>query len=426
MRSAKMPNARRIFRPASLEPRIEVGFERVTARRPCPVCGRRKWCQVTRDRRLAHCMWEGRGAVKRAKDGGYIHVLVYHTPLASSRIHDQDRLNDHHNLGSELAPLEIRDSVYSKLLELSPAWKYERELVTGERGLIKRGFGAEDVSRFGALPPRVAERSALALCISELLSEEQPDYAAGTRGGAVVLGVPGFWEGPEEEGGRPRLGHATDYKHPALVVPYRDRHGRIQACQLRFNGPRGKSIYTWLSTARDRLEQEPRGASSGSPLHFAFRQGRWLPDLPVIITEGALKAEAFVTLRPACRAIASAGVSIAHQAIIEATRGEDVAIAFDSDHRQNAQVCRQLGKLVAEREQDARINGCETNTSIVVWDGAKGIDEAALENLRLRVISIGRWRATLKGRSLEEVKEVWAEFSYAPEPEPKVTTFVTD
>lgn len=409
MLNSRMPNANRIFSP-SIEQRVNVGFQRVTARHPCPVCGRKKWCQVTRDGRLAHCMWESRGAVKRAKDDGYIHVLAYDTPLASNRILPPTALNNHHSPGSELAPLEIRHSVYCKLLELSPAWRYERELVTGERGLIKRGFGAEDISRFGALPPRAAERDALALVINELLSDELPAYSF-ERPGPAVLGVPGFWEG---QGGRPRLGRATDYKRPALVIPYRDRHGMIQACQLRFSGARGKSIYTWLSTSEDNLEKEPRGTSSGSPIHYALRDGQCLPDLPVIITEGALKAEAFITLRPACRAIATAGVSVAHHAIIEATRGEEAAIAFDSDHRQNPQVCRQLGKLIAGRERDARFTGRETNTRVVVWDGAKGIDEAVLQNLSLRVISISEWREALEGKSLEEIEEVWAEFSYAP------------
>ena len=405
MLNTRMPNAKRIFSP-TYEPRVNVGFQRVTARRPCPVCGRKKWCQVTRDGRLAHCMWESRGAVKRAKDDGYIHVLVFDTTLEPARKYYPTALNNHHGPSSELAPLEVRDSAYSKLLELSPAWRYERELVTGERGLFARGFGAEDISRFGALPPRVAERDALAQVINELLSSEYPVYAAKMRS-AVVLGVPGFWEGLS---GRPRLGRATDYKRPALVIPYRDCRGMIQACQLRFGGVRGKSYYTWLSTSEDNLEKEPRGTSSGSPIHFALRGDKCLPDLPVIVTEGALKAEAFVALRPACRAIATAGVGVAHQAIIEATRGEEIAIAFDSDHRQNAQVCRQLGKLIAEREQDAHISGRETKTSVVVWDGAKGVDEAVLQNLSLHVVTISEWRETLRGESLEEVKEVWKEF----------------
>lgn len=391
------------------EPPAGVGFRRVTTRSPCPICGRKKWCQVTRDGRLAHCMWESRGAVKRAKDDGFIHLLVANVPDESRAPLTQTILHHTSSPMSELAPLEIRDAAYSKLLELSPVWKYERELIIGERGLLSRGFGAKDFFRFGAFPARAVERDALAQIINELLSDEHPIYA-GQKSGAAVLGVPGFWE---SHNGRPRLGRACDYKRPALVIPYRDRQGLIQACQLRFSGARGKSLYTWLSTSEDNLQKEPRGTSSGSPIHFAFRDGQCLPGLPIIITEGALKAEAFVTLRPACRAIATAGVSVAHRAIIESTRGEEIAIAFDSDHRQNSQVCRQLVKLITEREQDARFAGLEPMANLVVWEGAKGIDEAVLQNLSLRVISISEWRETLESNSLEEVKEVGAGVSRA-------------
>ena len=107
MLNTRMPNAKRIF-SSTYEPRVNVGFQRVTARRPCPVCGRKKWCQVTRDGRLAHCMWESRGAVKRAKDDGYIHVLVYDTTLEPARNYYPTALNNHHGLGSEFAPPEIR------------------------------------------------------------------------------------------------------------------------------------------------------------------------------------------------------------------------------------------------------------------------------------------------------------------------------
>jgi hypothetical protein len=409
MLNSEMPKAKRIVSPV-YDAQVSVGFRRVTTRRPCPICGHKKWCQVTLDGRLAHCMWESRGAVKRAKDDGYIHILIHDAPSKSTRNYYPNSLKNHHGIGSDLAPLEIRDSAYSKLLELSPAWRYERELITGERGLFSRGFGAEDVGRFGALPPRVAERDALALVINELLSDENSAYAA-RQASAAVLGVPGFWEG---DGGRPRLGRAGDYKRPALVIPYRDRRGMIQACQLRFGGARGKSFYTWLSTAEDRLDKEPRGTSSGSPIHFAYHNGKHLPDLPIIITEGALKAEAFVALRPACRAIATAGVSVAHHALIEATRGEDVAIAFDGDHRQNAQVCRQLGKLVAERVHDAHSTGGSANTSVVVWEEAKGIDDAALQNVQLRVISIKDWASTLTGKPLEEVEQLWGALLFDP------------
>jgi hypothetical protein len=222
---------------STYELRINVGFRRVTTRNPCPVCGRKKWCQVTRDGRLAHCMWEARGSIKRAKDDGYIHVLIHEVPFTPTALHRQNTLNHTSTNASELAPLEIRDAAYAKLLELSPAWKYERELITGERGLLARGFSAEEVFRFGALPARAVERDALAQVINELLADELPVYAAQHRG-AVVLGVPGFWGGRT---GSPRLGRATDYKRPALIIPYRDRQGSIQAIETQTMGSVGLS-----------------------------------------------------------------------------------------------------------------------------------------------------------------------------------------
>jgi hypothetical protein len=137
----------------------------------------------------------------------------------------------------------------------------------------------------------------------------------------------------------------------------------------------------------------------------------------LLITEGALKAEVFVRLRPPMRAIATAGVGVAHAEIVRATRGKDVLIGFDSDYRENAQVCCQLGKLVGKREQDALLSGHKNSTSIVVWEGAKGIDDAVLANVRLRVVSICEWFEALTGKALAEVKDVWKMFAFTPSPQ---------
>ena len=134
----------------------------------------------------------------------------------------------------------------------------------------------------------------------------------------------------------------------------------------------------------------------------------------MLITEGALKAEVFVRLRPPMRAIATAGVGVAHAEIVRALRGRYALLGFDIDHQHNAQVCRQFGKLLAEREQDARIAGLKSKTDVVVWEGPKGIDEAVRENVRLRVISTAAWSKTLSGKPLEELMDVWNEFSFAP------------
>ena len=50
-----------------------------------------------------------------------------------------------------------------------------------------------------------------------------------------------------------------------LLIPYRNEHGLIQACQIRFFGNTGnKSFrYVWLSTP-----EKSQGVSCGFPLHF--------------------------------------------------------------------------------------------------------------------------------------------------------------
>lgn len=361
-------------------------------------------------------MKESAGAVKRAKDGGYVHILLedqrsfYPTrpgAILSTDEHQRSTTQE----PTPIAPLEIRDAAYGQLIAMSPASRYERELITATPdGLLARGLLPQDAHRFGALPPRVRERDELACAIARFIEEQFPTYMQ-ARGLPGVIGIPGFWL---KDHAQVKLGKDYNYKRPALVIPYQDERGLVQACQLRFAGARGG--YHWLSTAEDCLDREPHGTSSGSPIHWTRPPDETIgcKDLPVLVTEGALKAEVFVSLRPPMRAIATAGVSVAHAEIVRALRGCDAIIGFDSDHKENAQVCRQLGKLIAEREQDSVQTGQKNSTSIVIWEGAKGIDDAARMNLRLRVLNVVEWSKTLAGKPLKEVNDVWAISSFTP------------
>ena len=397
-------------------PRLLVGFTRATRRKPCPICGAKKYCQVTRDERLAHCMKESVGAVKRAKDGGYVHVLIEEPiPLNATRpgtiVTTDEQPRRPAAEPTPIAPLEIRHAAYHKLIALSPASHYPRELVNATPdGLLARGLLLQDVHRFGALPPRVRERDELAREIARFIEEQFPAYMERHKQRGVI-GVPGFWL---KDHVQVKLGKDYNYQRPALVIPYRDEQGLIQACQLRFAGRRGN--YHWLSTAADCLDREPFGTSSGSPIHWTAPPSETVSckDLPILITEGALKAEVFVSLRPPMRAIATAGVGVGHAEIIRALSGCDAVIGFDSDHRENPQVCRQLGKLIAERAQDALLTGHKNSTNVVVWDGAKGIDEAVLANTRLRVLNIRDWFEGLSGKPLAEVTDEWTRSSFTP------------
>ncbi|HEX6625591.1 MAG TPA: hypothetical protein VF064_17885 [Pyrinomonadaceae bacterium] len=371
---------------------------------------------MTRDGRLAHCMKESAGTVKRAKDGGYVHVLVEdRIPFGATR---PDTISTTNGLPrrpapgpTAVVPLEVRYAAYQKLIALSPASLYPRELVNATPdGLLARGLTPQDVHRFGALPPRVRERDELARVIDRFIEEQFPAYVEAHRMRGII-GIPGFWLKGHT---LVKLGKDYDYERPALVIPYHDEQGSMQACQLRFPGRRGG--YHWLSTAEDCLDREAHGTSSGCPIHWTAPPGETLgcKGLPILVTEGALKAEVFVSLRPPMRAVATAGVGVAHAEIVRALRGRDAIIGFDGDHRENAQVCRQLGKLIAEREQDALRIGQKNSTSVVIWEGAKGIDDAVRRNVRLRVLGVWEWRATLKGKPFKGVEDVWAALTFAP------------
>jgi hypothetical protein len=308
-----------------------------------------------------------------------------------------------------LAPLEIRDAVFTELIRLSPAAKYRTELVCGPSGLFARGLAEQHAFTFGALPPTQDGRAALARTLNNYLRRNFPDYAK--LYGAGVIGIPGFWQEPS---GKLHIWKRHNYRMPILVIPYNDAHGLIQACQIRLHEndiPAGEKKYRWLASPTD-----PRGTSSGTPIHFTFSPALLPPGETVAITEGRLKAETVVHHRPKARLIATTGVSCSHDQIIEAARPYNALIAFDSDHRINRFVCRQLARLIARRFADSTEYKLTTTTTILVWEGPKGIDEAVLQNARLRIKTISEWYETLKNEPREEVQRFWNEIGFQPYP----------
>ncbi len=307
----------------------------------------------------------------------------------------------------EIAPVEIRDAVYRELIRISPAQKYYPHLVDGPDGLLSRGLLERETHNYGALPPSQKERAQLAPQLRKFVIDKFPEY--GLRYSyAGVVGIPGFWQDAD---GMVQLWKPREYKMPMLVIPYKDDRGRIQACQLRLHKddiPGGEKRYRWLASPLER-----RGCSSGTPIHFTFKPSTHPKGKTVVVTEGALKAETLVSLRPQVRSIATSGVSCSHAEIIEAACTYNALIAVDSDHKTNPAVCRQLARLIAAREQDAVSRNLSTTTKIVYWEGYKGIDDAAkAEKVTFTTISIPEWYSTLTGEPLEEVKKVWNEIGY--------------
>ena len=382
---------------------VSSGFARVSRRHPCEICGKPDWCVFTRDGEISICMRVSAGAIRMNRQGGFIHknhssALMADAPQASSRI----------EASIDLAPLEVRHAVYSELIRLSPASNYYHELVSGAKGLLSRGFLPSEAAKLGALPPEMSERDKLSYKLSRFVRKHFSIFAQRHQY-TPLIGIPGFWQ---EQGGRVRLWKKVNYEYPFLIIPYRNREGRIQACQMRSAGEKvDKRRYCWLSSVG-----ESRGVGTGDPIHFTFIERRCHAGKPRLITEGALKGEAFVALRPGNLVVATSGVGNSRDALIAATREYDLLVGFDIDHRSNPSVCGQLAALIAERARDAESHKITAvTTKIIVWDGAaKGIDDAALTGIHLRTIDVKRWYQTLKGDSLERVKDVWDRMEFKP------------
>jgi hypothetical protein len=352
-------------------------FGRVNRRRPCRICGKPDWCSFTRNgERVSICMRVSDGARKINRHGGAIFI------------HDdwrEDRPIDVRVVTAipqaPIAPVEIRDFVYGKLIDLSPATLYPCALIAGEKGLLARGLSECHFGNYGGLPAGSRERDRIARLLLQEINGNFPDAGS-------LRGVPGFWE--DRRG--VHLWKPKDYLLPRLLIPVRDGSGRIQSCQMRLplaskNGLR----YLWLSSSG-----LPHGTGSGSPLHFRFQ----LADLPraawIVIVEGVLKADVLSAIHPELYIVATPCVTANHGALVELTRDRPVLMAFDQDFYSNETVCFHLAALIAKRLWRERTL---VTTRIASWDArVKGIDDAAVRNLPITSISVQRWLDRLSPR----------------------------
>jgi hypothetical protein len=369
-------------------------FGRANRRRPCRICGKPDWCSYIRrdSERISICMRVSDGARKINIHGGAIFI---HDDWREEKGLDGRAVA---NIPQwPIAPIEIRDFVYGRLIDLSPASLYPSALIAGEKGLLARGFDERHFGNYGGLPADSRERDRIA----RLLRQEINDHFPGT---GSLLGVPGFWK----DGRETHLWKPKDYLWPRLLIPVRDGTGRIQACQMRLPFAAKDGLrYLWLSSS-----DLPHGTGSGSPLHFKFR----LTDLPydarIVIVEGVLKADVLYALRPELYIVATPCVTANHGALVELTHGRPVLLAFDQDFYTNEAVCLHLTALIARRLRRER---ALATTRIALWDSrVKGIDDAAVRNLPITSISVQRWLDRLSPRfrqiamaRLSEIAEVY-------------------
>jgi hypothetical protein len=382
---------------------ISVGFERVSKKRPCRICGKPTYCGFSRDEGTSICMRISAGSRGLSRNGGNIHV---HPEIPFITI--RPRIQRPMSQSIPLASLEIRDAVFRELIRISPAANYIGELVTCPGGLLSRGLLQEHATSYGALPRTNRDRATLAGILNAYVSARFPAYAQ-SHSGAGVVGIPGFWQ---ELSGVVHIWKPRNYLMPLLVIPYKDVSGLIQTCQIRLHAndiSSHEKRYCWLSSPLER-----HGTSSGTPIHFTFVKDELPPGETVLITEGALKADTVVRFRPNARVIATSGVTCSHSELVKAARPYAALIAFDADYRTNPAVCRQLARLIVHPLNDSKEQQLRSTTNILCWNGPKGIDDAVKANVRLRSLTIAEWYATLRNEPLDEVNRFWSETGFKP------------
>ena len=283
----------------------------------------------------------------------------------------------------ELAPIEIRDFAYRKLIELSPATG-SQTIIDGPKGLRARKI--LDFHNYGSLASKQSERDQLAKIIRCAINQEFPEFVKNRQSG--LSGLPGFWI---DKHGNSRLWLDHDCACSMLLIPYCDEDGLIQACQIRFFGKlNGQSPrYVWLSTP-----DKSSGVGSGSPLHFAS-YSPITGQRPLIITEGALKAATTHLFKPEFDILANAGVTCSHSQLTHAAKSRCIFFAFDVDYFENFFVAFSLAKLINNISYRSS-NVTNNNRKILSWNPQyRGIDDALLNQTSIDSLTIREWFLSL-------------------------------
>lgn len=376
-------NAFRLFMASS-------NYKRVSRSRLCRICGKPDWCSYTPDEKTSFCarITTSADRVSRTGWGVFYHEksLFSEEPIPFPRRPPPKK--------NEVAPLEIRDFAYRKLIELAPATN-SKEIIDGPKGLRVRkilNFG-----NYGALPQTQTDRRDLARTIRRLINQKFPEYVR--RQKCSIAGLPGFWF---DKCGNAQLWTDKDYSCPTMLIPYKDREGFVQACQIRFMCRKltsGSVRYVWLSTP-----DKSGGISCGSPLHFASYNALSF-DKPVLITEGALKAETALSFNIGVNVLASAGVTCSHEEIVAASHHRSLYIAFDTDYHENHHVARAFARLVNLILATGK-STAYNRIKILTWNPKyKGFDDALLKNSPVIHLSLLEWYKSISEKCQDEVKQ---------------------
>jgi hypothetical protein len=366
---------------------IGTGYKRVSKKRPCGICGKPDWCSTTATETISFCARSTLNADRVSRHGWGV---FYHQDSGFdfnfNRTFYGSSKRTKTQVSKLLAPPAIRDRVYRKLIELSPA-SSNYEIVNGRGGLSTRGI--QDYSQYGSLPRIAIKRRELVERLVEVLAKE------GNGKQLSFAGIPGFWRDTRS---KLRLWSEQDSFDDLMLIPFVGSDGLIRACQIRFmRYVRNKSgRYVWLSSSKERT-----GCGPGAPLHHA-NPGSTL-NKPVLVTEGALKAATAQTFLTDRYVVGNSGVATAHREIVETARGKALEIAFDNDSFTNPHVARALAALVRLRLSDQISFAYNEDVRIVTWDKRiKGLDDALLTGAPLKYLTAAEWLKYLTPECLEQ------------------------
>ena len=350
------------------------GYRRVSRKSPCRVCGKPDWCSTTVDHNISFCARSWTNADRLSRNGWGI----YYNNLRRNFNFAKELSTSQHfyALRTPIASIERRDKIYRKLIQLSPLSKCD-ESSFGNEWISAQ---IRELGRYGVFPKTTNERHRLVRSLIDSFVKDDAIVPA-------FNGVPGFWRGSN---GSPRLGSDFDYDDDLLLIPFSDRDGLIQACQIRsMRGASNKAgKYLWLSSIR-----KPSGCGPGTPLHYQGAdvfKGKTIET--VLVTEGALKAataQSFLTDR---YVVANSGVATSHQEIVKTARKKVLEIAFDADCFTNPHVARAMATLIALRIREQQFLSCDQPIRILTWDRRfKGIDDALIAGASLKYLDVSEW-----------------------------------
>ena len=225
----------------------------------------------------------------------------------------------------KIASADVRNAAYHALIEQEPLMPHHLAALLG------RGFTPEEVAA----------------------AEYRTHVPGPAPQGLDLEDVPGFYAT-----GSTWLVNGP----PGVLIPVRDRVGRIVGCQVRpSESEHGK--YMWLSSTN-----KPQGTSSGAPCHYAAAKGSQL-----WITEGPLKAD-FVAACIGHPCLGVAGVTNWKSALLLLGDATDVVLAFDQDPPGATHGAVQA--LAAALAQQLAQRGIKVRRATWDWHQAKGIDDA--------------------------------------------------